>query len=97
MSKDETREFVKSMMGGYTDEELDAAWDEVKNQKDWKAGVDREVYDKTDEELARIVYAVGFYTSTQAVLEELPAAEGWHSRRTRVRAVGYRMGPAGDH
>ena len=95
MSKQETRDYVKSIMGGYTDEELKAAWDEVKNQRDWKARIDKEVYDKTDEELARIVFAVGFYTGTQAVLEELSPSEG--RRRTRVRAVGYRMGPAGDH
>lgn len=97
MSKDETREYVKSLMGGYTDKELEAAWDEVKNQKDWKEAVDKEVCDKTDEELTCIMYAVGLYTSTQAVLTELPVFGGGHSRQTRVRATGYRKGPAGDH
>jgi len=101
MSKEETEAYVKSLMGGYKEEDLQAAFNEVKDQNDWKAAIDTVVVDKTDEELALIKFAVRFYTATECKLTELDmtgakeACDNNVRRATKVKAVGYRMGPAG--
>ena len=99
MTENQTQEFLKTIMGGYTEEQLQAAFNKVKNPDDWKAAIDTVVVDETDEELECIKFAVQFYTSTECELTELEfekAPEGCDVQRaTKVKAVGYRMGPAG--
>jgi hypothetical protein len=96
MSKEETRVYVRSLMGGYREDELKAAFDRVKDQKDWKAPVDAVVINATDEELARIKFAVEFYTAAKCELKDLDGVrDEVISRATLVSSAGYRMGPAG--
>ena len=79
-------------------EVLDAAFDKVKNPNDWKGPIDTvldfEPSHDLAEELNIIQDAVEFHTATQADLSGVPDSD---RVRIRVRAKGYRMGPAGDH
>ena len=99
MTENQTKEYMKTLMGGYTEEQLQEAFNEVKNKDDWKSAIDTVVLDKTDEELKCIQFAVQFYTATECELIDLEfteAPEGCDVRRaTKVKSVGYRMGPAG--
>lgn len=89
MSKEETKAYVLSLMGGYEEDTLQAAFNEVKDKDDWKAPIKATVKDKTPEELECIKFAVKFYTATEATIT--PKGNG----EALVEAVGYRMGPAG--
>ena len=91
MSKDETREYMESLMGGYDEDALQAAFNKVKDQEDWKAAIDKTVEVDGREEVELICFAVNFYTGTPCDACDEP--EG----KATFKAIGYRMGPAGDH
>lgn len=74
------------------DKAREEAFDRVKNKKDWKAPINIVIPTPTDREIADIAEAISHYTSTEAAFEPGPKPG-----TIRVRAVGYRMGPAGDH
>ena len=85
------------LLGGYTRIELDRAFSSVQNPADWKAPIDCildlrglcliEVRNK----LARVKAAIEFFTATTASVHVVDGGI------YRVTALGYRMGPAGDH
>jgi len=68
-----------------------AAFALVRNQKDWKAPVDAKVDLRlTNYHPEVFAWAIGFMTAT-------PASWTIDGDTLRVRAAGYRAGPAGDH
>lgn len=69
-------------------EELQAAFDLVRDPKDWKNHIDT-VIDADKQGI--VADAISHFTATSAHFEELP------NGKLRVIADGYRMGPAGDH
>lgn len=73
---------------GYTRIELETAFGLVENPADWKAPICAKI-DRGN--LARVMAAVEFYTSTQV---RITGDVG--GSIIRVEALGYRMGPAGD-
>lgn len=71
----------------YTPAQLEAAFDLVKNQADWRAPIDA-VVPKADE--AVVCEAIVYYTGGGVeFIEELP------NGKLRIVADGYRMGPCG--
>lgn len=83
-------EMVKKLTGGWPAELLATAFDLVSNKKDWKAPIS---YDHVKTELKELVAAaVEFYTATEATFEPSGVEGYW-----KVKAAGYRAGPAGDH
>lgn len=76
---------------GWTRGELEAAFDKVSDPSDWRGAIEAWV-DLEDLELTRA--AVMFFTAT--ALEEVERKEaGNMTVLVRVKAAGYRMGPAG--
>jgi len=69
-----------------TQEELQAAFDLVKNKKDWKARIDRTI-DVAD--LARVMEAIVHFTGTVPY----EVAHPTNPKKVIVRAAGYRAGP----
>lgn len=77
---------------------LHSAWCLVRpaSDADWKGPIDYVIHeDVCDFDRDVIKLAVSYFTGTEATFT---AADLLGSRGTfRVRAAGYRMGPAGDH
>ncbi len=69
---------------------LQEVFSQVQNPEDWRAAIDTEI-DTNETSLAEVTEAVIFYTST------CPGFKHISGTKYRVRATGYRMGPAGDH
>lgn len=63
-------------------------FERVQNPLDWKAPIDAFVPERDFEMTDR---AIRFFTATEPKFERM--ANGW----LRVIALGYRLGPAGDH
>ena len=78
----------KPIFQGYTYRELIAAFSVVENPDDWKAAVFGFV---TEKNLEVTKAAVEFFTATEPF--PVPVGGTWY----RITAIGYRMGPAGDH
>ncbi len=71
----------------YTQAQLDAAFDRVRNSDDWRAEIDATL-DITDAERDVITFAIIFFTGTSPlVARELDGI--------RFMSEGYRMGPCG--
>ena len=73
-----------------TQEALEAAFNLVKNKKDWKARIDARI-NKKDE--AIVLAAIIHFTGTAGYTLPHPT----NPDKLIVRAKGYRMGPCGDH
>ena len=74
---------------GYRHEQLAAAFDRVRNPRDWQAPI-RAHIPAADRPV--VEQAVQWFTNTVPVFLPAPGREG----RLLVRAPGYRLGPAGD-
>jgi len=68
--------------------ELQAAFDRVADPKDWRGPIDFQG-DMTPEEAQASCEAIRFFTACEPTLQEL-CAGGY-----RIKAEGYRAGPAG--
>lgn len=76
-------------MTGYRHEQLAAAFDRVRNPRDWKAPI-RAVIPAAERPL--VEQAVVWFTDTVPEFAPDPVA----SDRLMVTAAGYRLGPAGE-
>jgi len=76
-------------MTGYRLEQLAAAFDRVRNPRDWKAPI-RAVIPAAERPV--VEKAVHWFTDTVPVFEAAPG----ETDRLLVRAPGYRLGPAGE-
>ncbi len=65
-------------------------FDAVKNAADWRRSIDKII---PREALSETVRAIAFYTASEAEWEDSQSVNG--IKMVRVRAVGYRAGPAG--
>ncbi len=96
-------EILVSKYRGFTHEELKQAFELVQNKEHWK----NEIYSYcTTEEVKVIAAAIIFYTATKAHFDYIGILNTEPSETERfkigdhimkVRADGYRKGPAGDH
>ena len=68
---------------------LKNAFDKVKNNSDWKKPIRATIKIGDREIVAEAIY---YYTSTNATFSSVPK----NSKFIKVRAPGYRNGPAGD-
>jgi hypothetical protein len=82
-------DMVKKLTGGYSPDELCAAFNLVKNPNHWKDPISGDVKAELKEVVAA---AIEFYTATVAEFSPSSFAGYVH-----VKAAGYRAGPAGDH
>jgi hypothetical protein len=91
------------MLAGYTHDALKAAFELVETKGDWKAPI--ESYCTTDE-VKIIAEAIKFFTATEAHFDYIGVYSTPDGGATRfkvgdhimkVRADGYRKGPAGDN
>jgi hypothetical protein len=73
----------------FTPEQLQAAFDLVKNKKDWKARIDARI-NKSDAPL--VLIAITHFTGTVGYTKPHPT----NNDKLIVRAAGYRAGPCGD-
>lgn len=74
----------------YSQEELQEAFDIVKDPQDWKNPIVW-VGEMCDETLACVREAIVYFTATEATVSDM--GDG----NLQIEADGYRMGPAGDH
>jgi len=75
---------------GFTVKELSDAFDAISDPDDWKGPIDRVI---PKAEFEKAYAAIEFYTATKAscsIYNEI-------HQLVRIRAAGYRAGPAGDH
>jgi hypothetical protein len=75
---------------GYTKEELSWAFDAVADPDDWKGAIDSVI---PRAEFEKTYAAIEFYTATKATCSVYNEIH----QLVRIRAAGYRAGPAGDH
>lgn len=76
--------------GGWTREELEAAFNAVQNPTHWKDPIHAWV---ANAEVEVTLDAIGFYTGTAGLITRIA-----DDRRSKfIEADGYRAGPAGDH
>jgi hypothetical protein len=73
----------------FTQEQLQAAFDKVKNKKDWKARIDARIF-KSEEVV--VLAAIAHFTGTAGYTLAHPT----NNDKLIVRAAGYRAGPCGD-
>ena len=73
----------------YTRSELRAAFEKVEDKSDWKNPIDATI---DVAELDVTVNAIRFFTGTESNWQLIP-----NTSQVRIRAIGYRSGPAGDH
>ena len=73
---------------GFTDEDLEIAFNKVKTPGDWKARINARIPITTQRDLDMITESIQFYTATDA--EVKTSGNAWI-----ICADGYRMGPAG--
>lgn len=76
------------VMDPYTQEQMREAFHKVASREDWKGRIDAIIQ---PEDLDVICEAVSHFTATEV---EFSLIDGG---KVRVTALGYRMGPAGDH
>lgn len=79
-TEDKIAAWLEAGRGGYSQEELEAAFNKVKNTEHWKNPVDA-VIDAAD--MRVVSFAIPWFTSTQAIFETL--GDG----KLRVTADGY--------
>jgi hypothetical protein len=78
----------------YSDDELKAAFDKVCSPTDWKKPINS-IIEAKDKNI--VAEAIMHYTATTAYFEKLPNTNEVNKDMwLRVKAAGYRMGPAGD-
>ena len=82
-------EHMESLLGGYTHEELQQAFNAVADPDNWKAPIKATIQGISRESADRIQYAVEFYTATQCQVTKA------NKDTFRFESVGYRNGPAG--
>lgn len=78
-------------MKSFSSNQIEKAFDEVANPRDWKAPIKAWV-DPKDLELYR--EAIAFYTATTTSVVDGPRPK---DGKVLIQATGYRMGPAGDY
>ena len=81
--------FVDRFYEKYTREQLEKAFDSVRDSEHWKNPI-KKVLKLKGLDVALIKEAVIFFTSTSASFTSLP------KNKVLVEADGYYMGPAGD-
>jgi hypothetical protein len=81
-----------SLRGGYTDEELNAAFKRVQNPDHWKNPCDGIVCGR---DLEVTLFAIEFFTGTTGTVTPLYTESAIYegNRPYRVTAPGYRAGP----
>lgn len=85
MPKDRIKSWLENAQGGHTREELDAAFELVKDKEHWKNPIDAVV----DEGMVHVLtFAIPWFTGTPAEFE--PCEE---AGKIRVRSIGYWAGP----
>ncbi len=72
----------------YSQSELEEAFKKVQNKNHWKGPIDTFIKLEERDITAR---AISHFTATPATF--IPYSNGW----LKVKAKGYRLGPAGDH
>jgi hypothetical protein len=82
--------FDPERLTGYRQEQLAAAFDRVRDPRDWKAPIEA-VIPEGDRVL--VEHAVHWFTDTIPMFTALPGASG----RLEVRARGYRLGSTNTH
>lgn len=85
-SKQEVDAFLEEGKGGYTMDQLEKAFDSVKDQDHWKNPIDAIIPADQKDVLSR---SIPWYTGTEAQFEEV---EG-RPEVLRVTAAGYFAGP----
>lgn len=98
MSQSRTIEIEQNQTIGaiYTADEVREAMERVENKADWKAAIDATIEvvgSDWPQQLAKIAFAIEFYTATKAEFTPLGISAG--KLVVRVQAAGYRAGPAG--
>lgn len=89
MTEQERQQLAKQLQAEKA--ELEPIFYQICDPKDCKAPIDALVRLEDKEKAAR---AIAFFTATDATFEEpTPPRAGW----VRVKSIGYRAGPAGDH
>lgn len=86
---------------GFTQQQLQDAWDKIRDKEDWKNQVTAPV---AIADLSVTVAAVEFFTATRCVISARPSVMGDSYDASNdpegcyyLWAAGYRNGPAGDH
>ena len=79
--------YLNDARGGFSDDEIKAAFDLVKNADHWKNPIDA-VIDRSSQDVVAV--AIAWYTATPAEFEDTDEPD-----KVRVTAVGYFDGPAG--
>lgn len=75
------------MFKGFTEQQLDAAFNKVADPRDWR----NPIYEVVDRDVVAVtVAAIEFFTATTVRVKDLD----WNDE-FMVHSVGYRMGPAG--
>lgn len=86
LSTNEIDTFLEEGKGGFTVEELEAAFDAVKDGEHWKNPIDAEVGADMQDVLDK---AIPWFTGTTAAFHQVEGKEGM----IRVTAPGYFAGP----
>lgn len=76
----------------YSREQLKEAFDKVCDKTDWKRPIDSVC---RSQDVPIVADAIQYFTATEAHFDYLGVVNGNHM--LKVRADGYRRGPAGDH
>lgn len=76
------------LLGGYTHEELGIAFKRVENTQHWKGPIDALIDEPDDREVAKILFAIEFFTATEGRATRTP------SGFVLITAPGYWNGPA---
>ena len=86
---------------GFSYKQLCDAFDLVKDGEHWKNPIDSLC---TTEEVAAVAAAIWYFTATKPIFDYIGKVETSEHKRfkenqhiMKVRADGYRRGPAGDH
>lgn len=87
---------VTPIFNGRTEKELHEAFAVVRNPRDWKAPIDIDLIGIAPEEAGKYLDAIVFFTATEATARATPSGIPG-VRATKIKALGYRLGPAGDH
>lgn len=93
MTDQQRADFAAKLLGGYTHEQLTAAFDTVCDPKDWRAPIRGQV-PLAEFNGPLLTKAIVFFTSTEPRFVTVDAPSG---TVVLVIADGYRQGPAGDH
>jgi len=90
---EQARALEQKLLGGYSRQQLEEAFDRVAPASSWRDRIDSVVVAATLDDRRLLDFAVRFYTATVPTFRPLNEREGIF----RVTADGYRAGPAGDH